>query len=116
MRWLMLLMGLVAAGSAEAATLTLTWDANTESDMAGYHVYSAGKPVASCADADLVEVKAVGLVTTTTINISVDGDYCFALKARDTANNRSGFSNKVGITVNVNPPQSPRNLQGTVGP
>ncbi len=115
-RWCVLLCAVLFAIPAFAATVTLNWDANTEADLAGYNLYGVAKACTSTLDTDLQEVKSLGLVTGTTLTITTDGEYCYALKARDVAGNKSAFSNKIAVTVNTNPPAAPRNLRATVAP
>src|SRR5438128_7961881 len=52
---------LLFSGASEAQTVTLAWDANTQSDLAGYGVYYG---IASGVYSDRIDV---GNVTTTTI-------------------------------------------------
>ncbi len=77
-----------------AGEVTLTWDANTESDLAGYRVYVGtvsgvyGPPI------------DVGNVTTYKVtNLSEGQTYFFGVKAYDTSGNESGFSSEVSTTV-----------------
>lgn len=95
-------------------TITLTWNPNTEPDLAGYHVYRA--PGLPTAPGTFVKIASVGKVTTYQDTVSVDGDYVYALRAFDSANNISDQSNTPGVTVNVNPPAAPQNLRAIVEP
>ena len=83
--WLLLI-----SSSASAAQLRLAWDANTESDLAGYKVYygtgsgTYGSPI------------NVGKVTTCTLNSLTPGQtYYIAVTAYDTSDNESGYSTEV---------------------
>ncbi len=87
----------------------LTWDANSEEDLAGYKVYMGtesgvyGDPVDVTEPTFLFEGLEVGT-------------YFFAVTAFDTANNESGFSNEASKTISVDPgdhtaPNTPTNLQ-----
>ncbi len=64
-------------------TTTLTWDANTEPNLAGYEVVTR-----ETTSPDWTDVKDVGNVTTVTLDIAKD-NVQFGLRAADRAGNRS---------------------------
>ena len=77
---------------AQSSSVTLSWNPNSESDLAGYRVYagtvsgSYGNPV------------DMGNVTTFQIvNLSPGQTYHFAVTAYDSSGNESGFSNEASI-------------------
>lgn len=102
-----ILMAFFWAAPALAADVTLQWDANTESDLAGYIIYwdcdQSGVPYANNqvvtldedenADSGIVEKTITGLVSGTR--------YWFVVTAYDTERLESGFSNEV--TTNGRP-------------
>lgn len=107
MRTLLLLLSLLLtmAMPASAADVTLSWNANTESDLAGYKIYRStisgryGAPEAT-----------VGKVTTYTLTLpqlAVDTTYFFAITAVDLAGNESKMSNEVSKVVAALPPPPP---------
>lgn len=79
------------------SSATLTWNANTDSDLAGYRIYRAtaagsyGAPLASLP-AGTVTYQATGLQAGTT--------YYFVVTAFDTAGNESTYSNEVQKVAN----------------
>lgn len=92
-----LVMTVLTVGALYAATVTLVWNANTESDLAGYKIYQStvsgqyGAPVA-----------VVGNVTTQTLtlpSLDVDQAYFFAITAYDLAGNESGKSAEVNRLI-----------------
>ena len=93
-RGLFLLLVLLCSYSAlYGANVVLVWDANTESDLAGYKVYygTSSGTYGSAID--------VGKVTTYTVANLGPGTYFFAVTAHNTAGLESGYSNEVSTTV-----------------
>ena len=83
----------VSFPNALAANVTLAWDANTESDLAGYKLYygTATRNYPNNID--------VGNVTTHTVPNLVDGQtYYFAVTAYDNQRNESAYSDEVTYT------------------
>ena len=69
---------------------TVTWNANTESDLSGYRVFYG------TSSRNYPNSISVGKVTSATINgLTVGTTYYFALKAVDTSGNLSGYSAEV---------------------
>ncbi len=97
----------VSAPGAQAASVRLQWDPNTEPDLAGYRVYYG--TVSRTYGAPL----NVGNATTATVPLPDDGlTYHLAVTAYDTAQNESGYSNEVTYTTPLAPeavsqPQAP---------
>ncbi len=84
------------AATPGAAEVALTWSANAEGDLAGYHVYSGGvrltvAPTAATSYADL------GLL---------NGTYSYQVSAVDTSGNESARCAVVLATVGTPPPSS----------
>lgn len=79
-----------------AGAVTLTWDANQESDLAGYKLYASTSPGAYAAPIatlpkDVTTERVTGLQTDTT--------YYFVVTSFDTSGNESGPSNEVSAIV-----------------
>lgn len=75
---------------ALAASVSLAWDPNPETDIAGYRVYVGNAPRAYVTNYTL------GKVTTLMVtNLAYDIDYTFAVTAFNTAGLESEFSNEV---------------------
>ena len=105
----------LAISSIWAATVTVTWDENTESDIAGYRVYQrlAGGTYNYNSPVDDVEHPPVELPA-----IPNDGaTYCWVVRAYDTSGNTSGNSNEVcKTTPDTLPPQPPTGCSVTLTP
>jgi len=87
------LVFLVLSLPALAADVKLAWDANTESDLAGYKVYFGLAPRVYSAPTN------VGKVTSYTVSGLAPGTYYFAVTAYNTAGLESGYSNEVSTTI-----------------
>lgn len=88
-----------------AEAVTLAWDANAESDLAGYKLYQG-----NAAGGPYTLVQTLGLVTTTQVSGLPDGVRCWVLTAFDTFANESGYSNEVCMTVDTIPPVAPQHF------
>jgi len=95
---------------AEADTVTLGWNPNTETDLAGYRLHYGNNPR---AQATYTQTVPINNRNATTWELTLpDGVYYFALTAVDLAGNESGFSNEVmaeisEVTVPPPPPPPP---------
>ena len=87
------ILGLIT-GTSLAADITLGWDANSETDLAGYIVYYGTESGAYSESID------VGNTTQHTITGLQDGDtYYLAVTAYDVNNSESGYSAEVLYTI-----------------
>lgn len=100
---------LTIAVCAHAADVTLTWDANTESDLAGYRVYqkqdSAVPPFAR------VQEIQKGTTTASVTGLDPSHSHSFAVTAYNTAGMESAYSNIVTIPA---APLTPGGLKWTL--
>ena len=105
---LALAVGLILfpGSAAIAADVTLAWDPNSETDLAGYKVYYGtasgvyGAPI------------TLGKTTTHTVTGLAPGTYYFAVTAYNTAGLESGFSNEVFTTIPGTPGGSGCDMNG----
>ncbi len=96
------------------ADITSSWDANSESDLAGYIVYYGTQ------SGNYTQSVDVGNTTSKTITIQdTNKTYFFAIKAYDNAGNKSGFSQEVSLFVpppaDTQAPSSPNNVKVVLG-
>lgn len=99
------------AYSAYAESVSLKWDANTESDLAGYNIYVSIR--SRDYTNDDTKTYDVGNVTTYTVtDLIVGTTYYFAATAYDTSGNESDHSNElIYLAVDITPPDMPRNMR-----
>lgn len=95
---------------AHGAEVTLAWDANTESDLAGYKIY------AGLSSGIYTEINDVGNVTQYIKGDLIEGEtYFFIATAYDNSGNESGYSQEVSyyvpIIVDTVPPLPPTNFR-----
>ena len=101
LRFLGLCLAVVAFATAraEAATVTIAWDPNSETDLARYLVGYRTSPSGT------ETVINVGLVTTWSLTTAVAGQtYYFRVYAENVSGLRSAPSNEVATTVPTTPP------------
>ena len=109
-RYLLLLVAVLVTAStslAQKASVTLTWDPNTEADLGGYRIYWGAS---SRAYTNLLDS---GRLTTNKVANLLDGrTYYFAVTAYNTNGLESDYSNEVVITTKgrLSPPS---NLSGS---
>lgn len=91
------------ANYALAGTATVSWNANTESDLAGYKIYYGTSPrTSSCPPGDYASSVNIGNVTSYTFpNLTNGATYYFSITAFDTSNNESCFSSEVNKIIPV---------------
>lgn len=91
-----LLIFAATGASAAVVRITFAWDANSETDLAGYRLYSSYQQ-GQYTKGNYIQ--QVGLATTCQEEIEIDiGEvFYFVLTAFDTEGNESEFSNEVSF-------------------
>lgn len=111
----MFLKAIIVIASLFIATITFateiqfSWDANTESDLAGYAVYE--RLGTSTYDYSSPRIIAAAGTTTASITANQDGDYSWVLRAFDTSSNFSVDSNEVSLRVDTTAPLPPQRFR-----
>lgn len=106
MNWMKILtVGLVLADSA-AWGATLTWNPNTEFDLAGYRVYQCSQLPCERASGTAAPIATLGRVTSFNIGTPSAVRY-YIVTAYDSSNNESGESNVTTYTPAISPPATP---------
>jgi hypothetical protein len=114
-------LGIFFVNFAQAGTATVSWDANTESDLAGYKIYygttpRTGTDPKACGNCGYSTVYDAGKVTSYTFsNLTNGSTYYFSVSAYDTSNNLSPFSTpEVGKTITGSAKPGDANNDGAV--
>lgn len=103
----------LSADIAFAGSATLSWNANTETDLAGYKIYygtsartgtnpgsATTQPLPKCGLCGYSTSVNVGNVRTYTISsLTNNTTYYFSVSAYDTSNNESAFSTQVSKLI-----------------
>jgi endoglucanase len=101
---LTILILIMAFSPCLAATVEVSWNANTEADMASYNVYQGNTLIGS-----------VNHPTTLFDILNVpDGTYTYYLTAVDTSGNESVKTDGITFTVNTIPPAKPTGLKARI--
>jgi hypothetical protein len=91
---LIFLLFVLPLSAAQAASVDLEWDPNTEPELAGYKIYWG------TSNGNYPSSKDAGKTSTATISGLVEGTtYYFAATAYDGEGNESGYSNQISYTV-----------------
>ena len=106
MNWVRAVASILILSSSPAWGATLTWNANTESDLAGYRVYQCSEQPCSRASGMASVLATVGSVTSFNIGTPTVTQYYF-VTAYDSANNESHESNLATFTPTGSDPSSP---------
>ena len=103
MHWVRAIAGVLVLWSSAAWGATLTWNANSEPDLAGYRVYQCSQLPCSRASGNASSLVTVGTVTSINIGTPVVTQYYF-ITAYDFANNESSESGLATFTPAGSPP------------
>ena len=88
----------VTQSAAQDGVIRLSWDANTESDLAGYEVLYDTSSITGGSTS--FQIAQAGLQTNVIVSgLTPGARYYFVARAFDTSGNRSGFSNEVSSVV-----------------
>ena len=88
-----LVLSILAVQPVWADSITVQWNPNSETDLAGYRLYYGNQ---SRTDAPYPETVVINNTAATSWEIEIQpGTYFLALTAFDTSGNESDFSNEV---------------------
>jgi len=118
-KYFFVLLILLFSSLAWAEPVTLEWDPNSETNLAGYKIYykvgSSGEPYNGIGAAEGDSPVDVGNVTTYILHGLTDGLTYFVVTAYDTEDHESDYSNEVSTQVgpevpDTTPPEAAFNL------
>lgn len=107
-----LLIAFLLSVWARAESVSLTWNPNTELDLAGYKLHYG-----TASNSYSVHIDVHNVTTYTVTGLAAGQTYYFAATAYDTAGNESGYSNQVSHTIPAlnGPPTTPAIPSGASG-
>ena len=106
MNWVRAIAAVLVLWSGTAWSATLTWNANSEPDLAGYRVYQCSRQPCTRSSANASLLATLGKVTSFNIGSPSVIQYYFTT-AVDSADNESGSSNLAIFTPAGAPPPPP---------
>jgi hypothetical protein len=106
MNWVRAIAGILVLWSSTAWGIMLTWNANSEPDMAGYRVYHCSKQPCTRASGNASPLATLGKVTNFNIGTPAVTQYYF-ITAYDFSNNESAGSSHATFTPTGSPPPPP---------
>ena len=114
-------VGMLLAPDSHASEVTLSWDANSEADLAGYKVYFAahsGSPYDGTGSPVIVPIASLPTPSTpayTVTDLDPAKVWYFVVTAYDTEGLESDYSNEVSTGTNYyedgKPPKTPTGLK-----
>jgi uncharacterized repeat protein (TIGR02543 family) len=99
--------GLHAEGG-NAGCVAVTWQANPETDLAGYTIYFGTSSVALGVASQYDDSLTVGSTTSHMVCGLIEGTYYFAMRAKNTSGQYSVLSGEVSADVTIAAPEKPR--------
>ncbi len=108
-----LLVGTIIFSCSSVFALTLSWTANTETDLAGYRVYRSATPDGQTIKDGSHKYEIPVGTESVNIDDTPEGKFYWIATAFDLSNNESGKSNEVSWTVDHT---APANITLTITP
>jgi len=104
MMLIVLMLLFAGVGIAYGESIKLVWDANVESDLAGYKIYSS-----ATTGGPYVLLQDVGNVTELPLDLTgkPDGEIFYVATAYDLKKNESRYSNQASYVVDHTAPAAP---------
>jgi len=106
MNWVKAITAVIVLWSSTAWSATLTWNANSEPDLAGYRVYQCSHLPCTRASGRASLLVTLGEVTSFNIGTPTVTQYYF-ITAHDSTNKESGPSNLATFIPAGSPPPPP---------
>jgi hypothetical protein len=102
--FLLIVPAILATSILYAATVQVSWNANTESDMSGYNIYQGNVCIGTVQHP----------LTVFTTQELPDGTYTFSVSAFDTSGNESIRSDAVSIKIDTTAPNKPTGIKAII--